>query len=244
MNLVHYAELTPGAFAERLAAAPIAYLPLGTLEWHGLHMPYGTDFLVPDVLFTRVAAQVGGIVLPPLFVSTDCHEHGEDGRDYYGMDFCCKEYPRQQLLGSVYWLPDALFRDLLRAIAKQLARAGFRIIVGEGHGPSHNVLLELAEEFKQDFGLDCLVGFDYDLPVEAVIGHAGPGETSLMMAARSELVHMENLPAAGPIVGSSPDPRGVSSAAIGERMYAAYAEDLVRRLNASLAALKDDSTAK
>ncbi|MHC4805537.1 MAG: PhoPQ-activated pathogenicity-related family protein, partial [Planctomycetota bacterium] len=31
---VLYAELTPQEFRDRIAAAPIAYLPLGTLEWH------------------------------------------------------------------------------------------------------------------------------------------------------------------------------------------------------------------
>jgi len=232
MDSVHYAELTPSTFAKRLAAAPIAYLPLGTLEWHGLHLPYGTDFLAPDALFTHVAERVGGIVLPPLFVSTDIVERGEDGFDYYGMDFCCKEYPRQQLPGSAYWLPDALFRDLLRGIARQLARTGFRILVGEGHGPSRNAWRELIEEFKRDFGLDCLLGYDDSIPEKPPFGHAGPGETSLMMATYPELVHMENLPAEGQLVASSPDPRGVSSAAVGEKMFATYAESLVRRLGA------------
>jgi len=40
---VFYSELTPQEFRERLAQAPIAYLPLGTLEWHGEHLPLGAD---------------------------------------------------------------------------------------------------------------------------------------------------------------------------------------------------------
>ncbi len=43
---VFYAELTPTAFRERIAQAPIAYLPLGTLEWHGEHLPLGTDGVI------------------------------------------------------------------------------------------------------------------------------------------------------------------------------------------------------
>jgi len=230
MTSVYYAELIPSQFEARLAAAPIAYLSVGTLEWHGLHMPFGTDFLIPDVLFARVAAQVGGIVLPPLFMGTDCHERGEDGQDYYGMDFWCKNYPRQQLKGSAYWMPDELFRDLLRAIARQLARTGFRVLVGEGHWPSRSIFLALAEEFKKEFGLTCLSGFDDNLPEETVGGHGGPGETSLVMAARPGLVCMEELPAEGPLVGVSNDPREGANVAVGERMLAAHAESLVRRL--------------
>ncbi|MHA1255309.1 MAG: creatininase family protein, partial [Promethearchaeota archaeon] len=43
---VLYIELTPQEFQERLLEAPIAYLPLGTLEWHGRHLPLGADGLI------------------------------------------------------------------------------------------------------------------------------------------------------------------------------------------------------
>jgi len=232
MTSVHYAELTPTAFEKRLAAAPIAYLSVGTLEWHGRHLPYGTDMIAPIALFERVAAQVGGIVLPPLFMGVDCHERGEDGSDYYGMDFWCKNYPRQQMIGSAYWMPDALFRDLLRAIAKQLARTGFRILVGDGHWPSRTAFLSLSEEFKKEYGLTCLSGFDDTLPSETIGGHGGPGETSLIMAARPDLVRMEDIPTEGTLVGVSNDAREGASTAVGERMFAAHAESLARRLSA------------
>ena len=40
---VEYIKLTPTDFRIRIAEAPIAYLPLGTLEWHGEHLPLGSD---------------------------------------------------------------------------------------------------------------------------------------------------------------------------------------------------------
>ncbi len=40
---VLYEELCPAEFQERLQACPVAYLPLGTLEWHGPHLPLGAD---------------------------------------------------------------------------------------------------------------------------------------------------------------------------------------------------------
>ena len=71
MEKVLYQELRPREFAERIAKTPIAYLPLGTLEWHGLHLPLGSDGLQSQGLFCEMARRVGGIVLPMLFLGPD-----------------------------------------------------------------------------------------------------------------------------------------------------------------------------
>ncbi len=42
---VLYQELTPAEFTARLEKCPVAYLPLGTLEWHSYHLPLGSDGL-------------------------------------------------------------------------------------------------------------------------------------------------------------------------------------------------------
>ena len=46
IDKVLYEELNPQEFKQRILEAPIAYLPLGTLEWHGRHLPLGTDGLI------------------------------------------------------------------------------------------------------------------------------------------------------------------------------------------------------
>ncbi len=66
-----YKQLTPTEFRARLAAAPVAYLPLGTLEWHGPHLPLGADGLQSQGFFVHLAEQVGGIILPMLFLGSD-----------------------------------------------------------------------------------------------------------------------------------------------------------------------------
>ena len=43
-------DLFPWEFRERLAAKPGAYLPLGTLAWHGEHLPLGSDAIQSEVL--------------------------------------------------------------------------------------------------------------------------------------------------------------------------------------------------
>ena len=82
---VDYLELLPGEFTQRLKEGPVAYLPLGTLEWHGPHLPLGADALQAQQFFRLLAKKVGGIVMPPLFVGPDrCCENS--GKEDYGMD--------------------------------------------------------------------------------------------------------------------------------------------------------------
>ena len=71
MQEVLYERLTPSEFQDRLKKAPIAYLPLGTLEWHGAHLPLGSDSLQSQAFFIKLARLAGGIVLPPLFLGPD-----------------------------------------------------------------------------------------------------------------------------------------------------------------------------
>ncbi|MCJ7647381.1 MAG: creatininase family protein, partial [Candidatus Lokiarchaeota archaeon] len=52
---VLYVELNPQEFKQRISEAPIAYLPLGTLEWHGRHMPLGADGLISSGFFIELA---------------------------------------------------------------------------------------------------------------------------------------------------------------------------------------------
>ena len=55
MEKVLYEELCPDELVQRLQEMPVAYLPLGTLEWHGPHMPLGADGIQSKELFVRVA---------------------------------------------------------------------------------------------------------------------------------------------------------------------------------------------
>ena len=223
---VLYAELTPQEFRERLAEAPIAYLPLGTLEWHGEHLPIGSDGLQSMGFFEHLAREVGGIVLPMLFLGPDRMQE-LDGHELYGMDlFRGREehrYQTQQLAGSAYWLPESIFKIILDAILKQLKRAGFRIVVGHGHGPSTSFFQDQAAEWKETFGLECLVcwGSEYDREGLGIqVDHAAMNETSLVMALRPDLVQMERLPADldhWPVAVGGKDPREYASPELGQK---------------------------
>ena len=164
MKKVLYEELLPEECVQRIKEMPVAYLPLGTLEWHGPHMPLGADGIQSKELFVRVAEKVGGVVLPILFMGPDRVFHDGD-KAFYGMDIntegALNTYHVQQMKGSAYWLEKGLFQDYLRSIFAQLSRAGIRIVVGHGHGPSTHAFQELEEEAKEKYGLTIFTAWTF-----------------------------------------------------------------------------------
>ena len=99
-------------------------------------------------------------------------------------------YHVQQMKGSAYWLEKGLFQDYLRSIFAQLSRAGIRIVVGHGHGPSTHAFQELEEEAKEKYGLTIFTAWTFaeDERLRYQYDHAGANETSIVMAVRPELV--------------------------------------------------------
>ncbi len=244
---VLYAELTPQEFRERIAAAPIAYLPLGTLEWHGEHLPLGADGIQSQGFFEGLAREVGGLVLPMLFLGPDRMKE-EDGRELYGMDVCDEaeekmRYESRQLPGSAYWVPEETYHIILDATMKQLARAGFRIVVGHGHGPSTIFFGRRCARWKEEFGLECFNCWGSDQDGEGLgiqVDHAAANETSLVMALRPELVQMERLPAdpdKWPLAIGGKDPREFASPEFGRKAIALQTERMAKILREALSRL-------
>ncbi len=239
---VLYAELTPPEFEERLRAAPIAYLPLGTLEWHGRHLPLGSDGLQSQGFFCALAREAGGIVLPMLFLGPDRIKE-VDGKPFYGMDTAKtngQDGVPLQLAGSAYWVPDDLFLQMLEAILKQLKRGGFRVVVAHGHGPSTNRFREHIPEWEQKFDLRLFQCWREDnsdgLGIQC--DHAAANETSLVMALRPELVQMDNLPkdlSVWPVSIGGDDPRTDASPERGQKAIELNVERMTGLLRAALA---------
>ena len=241
---VLYEELTPQEFRERIAAAPVAYLPLGTIEWHGEHLPLGSDGLQSKHFFESLAEKVGGIVLPMLFLGPDTHETHE-GFDYYGMD-CGNfvkgeqyQYPHQQLTGSAYWVEDSTFGVIVEATLLQLKRAGFKIVVMHGHGPSTIYTSKHFQEWEQKYGLRFFNCWgDQDAEGKGImVDHAAMNETSLVMAMRPELVQMENLPTdlnQWPLGVGGKDPRIHASKELGEEIIRIQLDRMTELLRQAL----------
>lgn len=67
MEETRIARMRPQEIARRREACPVAYVPLGTLEWHGLHNPLGADGLQAEELALRCARLSGGVVFPTVY---------------------------------------------------------------------------------------------------------------------------------------------------------------------------------
>jgi len=245
---VLYEELTPNEFRERLAEAPVAYLPLGTIEWHGEHLPLGSDGLQAKEFFIMLAQEAGGIVYPMLFLGPDRKEIVK-GEELYGMDIYKGEegsenaYATQKLDGSSYWIEQEDFRIMMEAILKQVSRAGFKVLVAHGHGPSTGFLIDHTEEWEETYGLKIMHCWGYrdEEGMGIMVDHAAMNETSLIMALRPELVHMEFLPAdtsIWPVGVGGKDPRLWASPEKGKEILDIQKERMVKLITECLAGVK------
>ncbi|MHC4443589.1 MAG: creatininase family protein [Planctomycetota bacterium] len=46
---------------------PVVYVPFGLIEWHGQHLPLGTDALKAHGILVKTAEEYGGVVYPPVY---------------------------------------------------------------------------------------------------------------------------------------------------------------------------------
>lgn len=173
-------EMNPDQFALAMAESPVAYVPMGTLEFHGYHLPIGNDALKAHAICLRAAAQTGGVVLPA---------------QYWGTGGGHKAYPTSIIV------EDAAVEVGLETTLRRLVEMGFRaIVILTGHYPGEQVSLvqEAADAIMAESDGSCQM---WALPeYEAYRGvgatrsdHAAIWETSILMELRPELVSLEAL---------------------------------------------------
>jgi creatinine amidohydrolase len=192
---VRFEEMFPWEVAAAMAEAPLCYLPLGTLEWHGEHAAVGLDALKAHEICVRAAERSGGLVVPPIYWSTDWREDLPEG-DY--LTGGIEHGERYHVPGNMFWVRPETFRNLLLDAYEAMRRRGFRaIVVLSVHWSiEHNIAANRAtgEEFRRAHPAtgwllltDQEVVPDLHYPVE----HAAGGETSLLMAIRPDLVALD-----------------------------------------------------
>lgn len=173
-------ELTGPDFVQAVHQSQgVCVLPFGIIEKHGPHLPLGTDLL--DVRFAVLNAvqQQYAVVFPEY---------------YFGQIFEAQQQP-----GTVaYSLPTQL--TLLQETVKEMARNGCKkVVIVNGHGGNES-LLPLFAQSQLASPRDYVV-YVFGLPHENVPGrpgmttqtdmHAGESETSHLLIARPDLVHMD-----------------------------------------------------
>jgi len=229
---VRFDELLPQEFRKRLTQRPIAYLPLGTLEWHGEHLALGSDAIQSEGLMIECARQFGGIVMPPIHLGPDRAKPADDGKMLVGMDYAESTTPPRQLDGSCYWVSNGFHLLMVDAILTQVKRTGFRAVFADGHGPSRSSWVEHLSERQARFGLK-LFGVTREIARQwrSQVDHAARNETSLMMHLHPDLVDLSQLPqsrSTWPQGVGGEDPRD-ATAAYGKECLAKSVE-LVRQM--------------
>ena len=192
---VRFEEMFPWEVAAAMAEAPLCYLPLGTLEWHGEHAAVGLDALKAHEICVRAAGRSGGLVVPPIYWSTDWREDLPEG-DY--LTGGIERGERYHVPGNMFWVHPETFRNLLLDAYEAMRRRGFRaIVVLSGHWSiEHNIaaIQATGEEFRRAHpatGWLLLTDQEVVPNLHYPMEHAAGGETSLLMAIRPDLVALE-----------------------------------------------------
>ncbi|MDD6174641.1 MAG: creatininase family protein [Firmicutes bacterium] len=213
---VRYHRLRPQQIVERRSQCPVAYIPIGTIEWHGVHNPTGTDTLQAEEIAVRCAQIGGGLAFPPLWYGEN---RSETLMDATAADR--SEIAREMGLDPDNFLPERMpfsvmdqtlnYSRLLIHILAEVESLGFRVgVLVAGHYPlvdharAAALLFNKRARTRQD-GMLAWAFSDYLLVgdlYECAGDHAGGWETSHMMAIAPETVDLGLLaPKGEPLVG-------------------------------------------
>lgn len=164
-------------FYSLLNERPLAWLPLGILEKHGDHLPWGLDGMKAHAVCLRMADEFGGIVLPAQQLAG---VHGDrKSEDEQAFRLAHRE------VGD-FMFREQTFRLWLRENLDGLENIGFKVIVAyTGHYPEAQtrIVRQVAEEFNSSGKVTVIPFWE---PLACGEGdHGGKWESSLFMALQS-----------------------------------------------------------
>ena len=206
--------LRPRQIEAAMATCPTLFMPLGTVEWHGLHNVVGLDALKAHALCVEAAKRAGGLVAPALF--------GGMGGLHEPFTFAMEEEVTFE---------SRMVRAWFDKMCMEAARHGFKaVIMLTGHyGAVQQVVVrEAAVRASMLANIPVLGTPEYFLALDAGYtgDHAAFFETSLMMHLYPDSVELDALgepPYQG--VGGR-DPKAYANAEEGKRL----SEVIVERL--------------
>ena len=156
---------------EYLKTNDTVIIPVGSLENHGLHMPLGTDMLIPDYIAKLIDARSGYVIAPTVnYGATD---------DLAGF------------AGTVSIGTEGLI-SLLRAICDQLYRYGFRrFLILNGHGGNTAAIQTVGMHLYRKGAYLAVLNWWLmagQINPEWAGGHGGGEETAAVMAVNPDLI--------------------------------------------------------
>jgi len=185
-DAVRYELLRPEQVKAIRAACPIAYVPAGTLEWHGFQNPLGCDALKAHGICCEAALRHGGAVLPPFYQGVmDEWNWGPEGWDGY----------------TLAHNTQAMFDQAMLGIGRALVSAGWKVLVGvTGHDVNHQRdgmarAIQAATDGQDARGFAMMEGELHapDARIPFQMDHAAAWETSCMMYLCPDKVDLDTL---------------------------------------------------
>jgi creatinine amidohydrolase len=245
-DVLRFGELTRTQLAELLPEA-VVVLATGATEQHGPHLATRTDALLAATVLEKATEHYrrrAGPDLPPLILAPTLPYGASDHHLPFG--------------ATLSLTPETLLAVLLDLCRSLAVDGGRRLLIVNGHGGNSGVCQAAAGAAAARSALDVayldywapLLGAAVDgLPADAVPGHAGAFETSLVSAVRPDLVstpqvrsgYPPNVPVPGLQVYSAgvwagwdgyTDSPGDSSADLGRQLLDQLASALADRIAA------------
>lgn len=170
--------LLPWQLRDIMTKRPVAYIPLGTYEWHGEHLPVGLDALTSHGICLRAAAIDGGIVMPPHYYSVG------GGHGHYPWTII-KSEPNE-------------IEAQLNFTLQRIETFGFKLaVLFSGHFP--DTQLDMIDRVAKKWNTKNGTLRVFATAVSRIEGlkfapdHAGIFETTLLAALRPDLVQLDRL---------------------------------------------------
>jgi creatinine amidohydrolase len=179
---MRWEELTGDRFADAVEECEgVCVIPLSVIERHGRHLPMGTDMYVGRETVTRAAALESVIEFP---------------------DYIFTQIPEARHRAGTISIDGDLMVALLDNVCREIARNGCKkIVLVNAHGGNQGLvtLFSMLQLYRpRDYVVYLVQPFlavfsgEVDVPWQTETeGHAGPGETSMIMKTHPELVHMD-----------------------------------------------------
>ncbi len=208
---VRYHLLRPEQAVKRRKECPVVYIPIGTIEWHGVHNPLGADTLQAEGQAILCAQKGGGLVFPALYFGENrlqgLMEANAADRDLIAAkmgleaaNFAPENFPYSAVEQA------AAYQKLLLHVLAEANTLGFELgVLVAGHYPlvdhARSAVLQWNQGgirrkggmFAWAFADYLLVADQYDCAGD----HAGGWETSRVMALHPGTVDLSLLPAKG-----------------------------------------------
>lgn len=173
----------------KLAKEAMIILPIGAIEQHGPHLPVETDNIIINDVARQSAEKAGAdipIVLGPSIPFGFSHHHF--------------------LYPGVLSLSIPTLLTVLNELVESVIRSGFdKIFILNGHGGNDELIRLTAREMALKHPVavgaasywtvaaEGMAAYAETQGINQLPGHAGQFETSMLLALRPELVHLEKL---------------------------------------------------